>query len=187
MPEAVLAAASTLSAQQRIQVAERDRHPDPTLGVSAGRIDFGPTSDNVLGLTLSVPIFVRNSFGAEVSAARADADSAVAEQQRVVIEVEARAERALGTYNVMEGAWLRWSRSSGTDTASRAELLERLWRAGELSTADYLIQLKQTLDTELAGTDLQGRLWTSHVEALATLGALDAWIGFDPIAHEVTP
>lgn len=187
LPEAVLAEAGTLSAQQRIQVAERDRRPDPTLGLSAGRIDFGPTSDNVLGLTLSVPIFVRNNFGAELAAARADAEGAAAEQRLVLIELEARAERALGTYNAMHGAWQRWSRSSGTDAASRAELLERLWRAGELSTADYLIQLKQTLDTELAGTDLQGRLRTSHVEALAALGALDAWIGFDPVADEVTP
>jgi cobalt-zinc-cadmium efflux system outer membrane protein len=187
LPEAILAAAGTRSAQQRIELAERERRPDPTLGLSVGRIDFGPTSDNVLGLTLSVPIFVRNNFSAEVSAARADSDGAAAEQRLALIELEARAERALATYDAIHAAWLRWSRSSGTDAASRAHLLERLWRAGELSTADYLIQLKQTLDTELAGTDLQGRLWTSHVEALAALGVLDAWIGFDPIADKVTP
>jgi cobalt-zinc-cadmium efflux system outer membrane protein len=187
LPEAAVASAETLSAEERISVAERERRPDPTIGVHVGRIDFGPISDNVFGLTLSVPIQVRNSFRAEIVATRADADTAAAEQRLTLVELSARVDRALSTYATMHATWTRWSQSAGTDVTARAPLLERLWRTGELSTADYLIQLKQTSDTALAGTELQGRLWASCVEALAAVGALDAWVGFDPIVSEVTP
>ena len=55
----------------------------------------------------------------------------------------------------------------------------RLWRAGELSTADYLLQLKQTLDTALAGAELEGRLWRRSTDYLAATGQLESWLGWD--------
>ena len=70
---------------------------------------------------------------------------------------EQRAQRTAASYAAVRRAFARWSQSTGTDVEKRAELLERLWRAGELSTADYLLQLKQTLDTALAGAALDRR------------------------------
>jgi cobalt-zinc-cadmium efflux system outer membrane protein len=61
--------------------------------------------------------------------------------------------------------------------ATRADLLERLLRAGELSTADYVVQLKQTLDTALAGAELEGRLWQSWFELLFAIGEIEHWAG----------
>jgi hypothetical protein len=147
----------------------------------------GPTSDNVLGVALSVPLFVRNTYRAEVVAAQADADAAEAEQRRVELELQARAERTTRTYEAVRAAWEQWSKSTGTDVDKRADLLERLWRAGEISTADYLIQLKQSLDTALAGADLHGRLWRSYIDALYATGRLDAWVGFDAPNEEGHP
>jgi cobalt-zinc-cadmium efflux system outer membrane protein len=186
-PEARVAAAMAASAERRITIAERDRRPDPTLSLRAGRLDFGPTSDNVIGMSVSVPLFVRNNFRAEEVAARADAGAAEAELRRIELEVRARAERMTRTYTAVRTAWNQWSKSPGTDVDKRADLLERLWRAGEISTSDYLIQLKQSLDTALAGADLQGRLWRSYVDALYATGRLDAWVGFDRSISEVTP
>ncbi|MCI1710963.1 MAG: TolC family protein [Chiayiivirga sp.] len=186
-PEARVAATSAASSSRRIDVARSDRRPDPTVSVRGGRIDLGPTSDNVLGVSVSVPLFVRNSFAADVVAAQADAEASLAEQRRVELELRARAERTVRTYEAVRTAWERWSQSTGTDVAKRADLLERLWRAGEISTADYLIQLKQSLDTALAGADLHGRLWRSYVDALYATGRLDAWIGFDRSNSEVFP
>jgi cobalt-zinc-cadmium efflux system outer membrane protein len=188
-PEGRIAAATAASAATRITIAERDRRPDPTFSLYGGRKDLGTGAgtEGVVGLALSVPLFVRNNLSAELAAARADASAATAEQRRVELELRARAERAAGTYGAVRDAWTRWSQSSGTDVTTRAELLERLWRAGEVSTADYLIQLKQSLDTALAGADLRGRLWRSYVDALYSTGQLDAWVGFDRPASEVTP
>jgi cobalt-zinc-cadmium efflux system outer membrane protein len=188
-PEGRIAAAVAASATKRIAVAERDRRPDPTVSLYGGRKDLGigAGSDGVVGVAVSMPLFVRNSLNAELTAARADASAAIAEQRRVELELRARAERTAGSYDAVRDAWTRWSQSPGTDVTTRADLLERLWRAGEISAADYLIQLKQSLDTALAGADLRGRLWRSYVDALYSTGQLDAWVGFDRPDSEVTP
>ncbi|MBP9155874.1 MAG: TolC family protein [Xanthomonadales bacterium] len=187
VPEQQIALAQSLQAERRITVAERDRRPDPTVSLRGGQVDLGPTSDNVIGLTVSVPLFVRNGYRAEATAARAEHSATSAEQQLVTLQVEARAERARKTYTAVREAWALWSKSPGTDVDTRASLLERLWRAGEISTADFLIQLQQTLDTSLAGADLQGRVWRAYVDALYATGHLNAWIGFDPSVSEVNP
>jgi cobalt-zinc-cadmium efflux system outer membrane protein len=186
VPEQRIALAQSQRAERAMTVAERDRRPDPTLSVRGGQIDIGNVTDNVVGLSISVPLFVRNSYRAEAVAARADSVAASAEQQRVVLESEAAAERARTTYVAVRDAWSQWSTSPGTDVDARAVLLEKLWRAGELSTADYLIQLQQTVDTALAGADLQGRVWRAYVDALYATGRLDAWIGFDALNTEVS-
>jgi cobalt-zinc-cadmium efflux system outer membrane protein len=188
-PEGRIAAATATSAATRIAIAERDRRPDPTLSLYGGRKDLGTGegTEGVVGVAVSVPLFVRNTLSAELAAARADASAASAEQRRAEMELRARAERTAATFTAVRDAWTRWSQSSGTDVTTRADLLERLWRAGEFSTADYLIQLKQSLDTALAGADLRGRLWRSYVDALYSTGQLDAWVGFDRPVSEVTP
>jgi cobalt-zinc-cadmium efflux system outer membrane protein len=187
VPEQRVAIAQSLQAERMVTVAATDRRADPTISLRAGQVDLGPTSDNVIGLTLSVPLFVRNRFRAEGAAAQADSAAAAAELQLVALQVEARAERARVTYAAVRDAWALWAKSPGTDAEARANLLERLWRAGEISTADYLIQLQQTLDTALAGADLQGRVWRAYVDALYATGQLDAWVGFESSAPGVTP
>ncbi len=186
VPEQRVALAQSMRASRLVTVAERDRRPDPTLSLRGGQVDIGNVSDNVVGLSISVPLFVRNGYRAEAAAAQADSAAASAEQQRIVLESEAAAERARVTYVAVRDAWSQWSTSAGTDVDARAVLLEKLWRAGELSTADYLIQLQQTVDTALAGADLQGRVWRAFVDALYATGRLDAWIGFDSLNSEVS-
>lgn len=186
VPEHRIALAQTQRAERAVTVADRERRPDPTLSLRGGQVDIGNVTDNVVGLAISVPIFVRNNYRAEAVAARADSEAASAEEARVVLESEAAAERARATYAAVRDAWSQWSTSPGTDVDARAVLLEKLWRAGELSTADYLIQLQQTVDTALAGADLQGRVWRAYVDALYATGRLDAWIGFDSQNTEVS-
>lgn len=175
LPEWQVAAAEAEGAQRRVTVAERDRRPDPTLSLRGGRINTGPVSDNIVGVSVSVPLFVRNSFRAEADAARADADSADAALQRQRLELQARAGNATETYIATREAWMRWHRSRGTDLSTRSNVLERLWTAGELSTSDYVLQLKQTLDTALAGAALEGRVWQSYFDYLYAVGQLDDW------------
>jgi cobalt-zinc-cadmium efflux system outer membrane protein len=186
-PEGRIAAATAASSTARIAIAERDRRPDPTISLYGGRKDIGTVSEDVIGVAVSVPLFVRNRFSAELAAAKADSSAASAELRRTELELRARAERNISSYDAVRDAWTRWSQSKGTAIAARADLLERLWRAGEVSTADYLIQLKQTLDTALAGADLRGRLWRSYVDTLYSTGQLDTWVGFDRPVSEVTP
>jgi cobalt-zinc-cadmium efflux system outer membrane protein len=54
--------------------------------------------------------------------------------------------------------------------------LERLWRAGELSTADYLVQLKQSLDTQAGAIEQKTQLWQSWTQWLIASGEINQWI-----------
>ena len=76
-------------------MARRNRIPDPTVGVRGGRVDYGNVRDNVVGVSLNIPLFVRNSYHAEVVAAQADADVAIAEAQRIQLELTADRQRAV--------------------------------------------------------------------------------------------
>ena len=174
-----VARSAALARSREVVVARRNRVADPTVGISGGRIDYGSFRDNVIGVSLSVPLFVRNSYGAEVIAAQADADAADAEVEKVGLQLDVERERAISNYESSRSAWTRWQASRGTDVERRASLLERLWKQGELSTADYLLQLRQTLDTALAGAELEARVWRSFVEYLAATGQLERWSGLE--------
>ncbi|MEZ5436744.1 MAG: TolC family protein [Lysobacteraceae bacterium] len=179
LPEWQVAQAEALATDREVSVARSNRRPDPTIGLRGGRIDYGPVQDNVVGLSVSIPLFVRNSYRAEIVAAQADADAAQAEAQRVRLEAGSERRRAIDSYRVTHAAWTRWQASRGTDIERRTSLLERLWQQGELSTADYLLQLKQTLDTQLAGAELEARLWRSYADYLAATGRLERWAGME--------
>ncbi len=53
---------------------------------------------------------------------------------------------------------------------------DRLWQAGELNTTDYLVQLKQALDTEVSATEQRGRMWRAWADWLAASGQADQWL-----------
>jgi len=178
-PDWQVAHAAATAAQREIDVARRNRIADPTVGLRGGRVDYGDLRDNVVGVSVTYPLFVRNSYRAEVVAAQADADAAQADAQRVRLTLVAEQRRAVESYAAAQAAWQRWSRSRGTDTERRAALLEKLWREGELSTTDYLLQLKQTLETALAGDGLRFRLWHAFTDYLAATGQLERWSGLE--------
>ena len=179
LPEWQAAQASALAAEREVLVAQRNRVADPTVGVRGGRIDYGNVQDDVIGVSLSIPLFVRNSYRAEVVAAQADAQVAQADAERLAIELDAERRRAVDNYASTRTAWTRWRASRGTDIQRRSDLLEKLWREGELSTTDYLQQLNQTLDTALAGAELEARLWRNYADYLAATGQLERWAGLD--------
>jgi cobalt-zinc-cadmium efflux system outer membrane protein len=179
LPDWQAASAASTVAQREIDIAKRNRIADPTVGVRGGRVDYGDQRDNVIGVSVSLPLFIRNTYRAEVVAAQADADAADAEAGRVRIALAAEQRRAIDSYTAAQAAWTRWSRSRGTDIDRRAALLEKLWREGDLSTADYLLQLKQTLDTALAGAELEARLWRAFTDYLAATGQLERWSGLE--------
>ncbi|TBR14328.1 MAG: TolC family protein [Lysobacter sp.] len=179
LPDLQVAKAAALAAERDVTVAERNRRGDPTVAVRAGRIDLDGLQDNVLGASVSIPLFVRNTYRAEVTAAQADAQAAGADAARIRLELEAERMRAVSTYAATRDTWARWEASRGTDVDRRTNLLERLLREGELSPSDYLVQLRQTLDTQLAGAELEARVWRAWTDYLAATGQLERWAGLE--------
>jgi cobalt-zinc-cadmium efflux system outer membrane protein len=179
LPEWQVAQAALQAAEGDNQVARRERIPDPTVGLNGGRIDYGNVQDRIVGVSVRIPLFVRNGYRAELVAAQADADAAAADAERIRLELAAEQRSAIDGYRAAQAAWSQWQASRGTDAVRREDLLERLWRQGELSTSDYLLQLRQSLDTQLAGAELEARLWRSYADYLAATGQLERWAGLE--------
>jgi len=182
LPAIRRAQAETEAAQARVSVAERDRKADPTISLTGGRVTNGPFNDRVIGIGVKIPLFVRNSYAAEVAAARSSVDVAEATRRDVAQRASAEAEQAGRSYNALRDAWLGWATSRVPAADERAALLQKLWEAGEIGTSDYLVQLKQSLDTELAAAGLRSRVWQAWADWLAASGGLSAWLGLADLA-----
>jgi len=186
--DTLLAKLPTLRAQQArvgtaraaVTLRTRERRADPTLGVRAGqerKFRNGDDDDyGAVGLTLSIPLYVRNSYRAEVQAAGAELTQAEQSLQDSYRRARAQLLSAADRYRLSHGAWQTWLRTGQTSLGSQVSLLERIWRAGEMSTADYLVQLNQTLDTRIDALEVQGRLWTAWADWLVASGQADAWL-----------
>lgn len=169
------------AARATVTLRMRERRPDPTVEVRAGQErGFRNGSDDAygaVGLTLSVPLYVRNSFRAEVDTANAELLLAEREGQNLYRRARARMLSAADRYRLSRNAWQAWLRTGQASLSSQVELLDRIWRAGEMSASDYLVQLNQTLDTRANALEVQGRLWSAWADWLVASGQVDAWLG----------
>jgi len=175
-PELLRARALQAGAEAGVQVARRARIPDPTVSVTGGQVRNRQMSDRVIGVSLSIPLPVLNTGRAEVDAARAEAEAAAAGVHAQQLGAKARLREAQARYDALLNAAqaFRGSRAAAFD--ERTALLERLWRAGELGTSDYLVQLKQSLDTALSGLELQSQAWQAWFDYLSAAGRLTDWV-----------
>ncbi len=164
--------ADVAAARQTVELRRAERSWDPTIAVRGG----SEADNRLIGATLTVPLKVRNPLRAEV---------AVAQQARIAAEQQARQafrdQKALllavtARYRLVLAAWNEWQRTGRSSIQRQLELIRRLWQAGDMSTTDYLVQLKQALETEAAGLELRGRVWHSSFEWLYTTARLAHWL-----------
>ena len=160
-------------ASARVSLRERERRVDPTLTLRGGKED----DETLVGVNVTIPLPVRNSFRHEVTAASAERRQA----QQVLSDVSRRAyTRFLGAqerYRISQGAWQDWQETGDVSLQSQGALLRRLWEAGELSTTDYLVQLRQTLDTEESALELRRAMWRAWFEWMTASGQFESWLG----------
>jgi cobalt-zinc-cadmium efflux system outer membrane protein len=161
---------AALRATARLRTQER--RANPTVGLRGGREE----DDTLLGISMSVPLFVRNNFQAEVDAANADHIQAQQEGQDAYRQAKARLLSAAKRYSLTQAAWQHWVKSGRVSLEQRIELLQRMWQAGEMGTAEYIVQLKQTIDTRADALELRAQLWRTWFDWLAASGHIEAWL-----------
>ena len=180
LPELREARAKVERSDAAIDVARRNRIPDPTVSLTGGQVRSGPfndrLTDRVIGVSVSIPLPVLNTGRAEVDVARADADAAAATLKSRELSLRANQREGRARYDALREASLSFRSGRAAALEDRTALLEKLWRAGEISTSDYLVQLKQSLDTALSGLDLESRTWQAWFDYLAAAGRLTDWI-----------
>ncbi|MCB2114697.1 MAG: hypothetical protein KDD85_14285 [Parvularculaceae bacterium] len=125
---------------------------------------------------MSVPIPVCASGQAEVDEARAErvaAEQAIRNQLR---NAEARLVEASGRFAVAAGTWRAWMRDGSDVLGEQRRVLDQLWRSGDITAVEYLVQLDQTYSAERAGIELQGSLWRAWIDWLDASGTLNEWM-----------
>lgn len=189
LPELRAARAKVERGDAAVTVARRNRIPDPTVSLTGGQVRSGPfndrVTDRVIGLSVSIPLPILNSGRAEVSAAQAEADAAAASLRTQDLILRASQLETQARYVALRDAVVSFRGGRASALEDRTTLLEKLWRAGEISTSDYLVQLKQSLDTALSGVELESRTWQAWFDYLAAGGRLTDWI--EGAAKDVTP
>lgn len=173
LPEVLAVRRQVESANAVVELRRRERRPDPTVSLAGGRED----GENLVGVNVTVPIFIRNRFNHEVTAAMAERSQAQQIADDVMQRAHARLISAAERYELSRGAWGDWELTGQTSLTSQTEQLQKLWAAGELSTTDYLVQLRQTLDVQESALDLREVLWRAWFEWLWASGQVDAWLG----------
>jgi len=176
LPAIVQARAQQSSAEAGEQVARRNRIPDPTVSLTGGRVSAGQMNDRVIGVSVSIPLPVLNTGRAEVDAARADVAAAAADLRSRQFLARAVLQEALARYVAMRQASEAFHAGRAGAFEDRTAMLEKLWQAGEISTSDYLVQLKQSLDTALSGIELETQTWQAWFDYLNAAGRLTDWL-----------
>ncbi len=166
------------AARATIQLRSRERRPDPTITLRAGKED----SETLTGVNLSIPLFIRNSLRAEVDVASAELLQAERDANDLYRRSRAELEAAGLTYQISRSAWQVWESTGAVSLGGQIKLLQRLWQAGEINTTNYLVQLKQALDTRAGAIEQRGRMWQSWVDWLLASGQVDNWLQTGDIA-----
>lgn len=173
LPEVLAARRQVDSAQAVVELRRRERRPDATLSFAGGEED----DERLIGLSLTIPLFVRNRFHHEVTAALAERRAAQQLADDVLQRAHARLSSAAERYELSRSAWEVWASAGQASLGSQTRQLERLWQTGELGTDDYLAQWTAALDVRESALELRGALWRAWFEWLSASGQGDAWLG----------
>lgn len=175
LPEIAAARRRVEAADAVIELRQRLRKPDPTLSLRGGQ----EADSALIGINLSIPLYVRNSFSDEVTAAVAARDRAQQLADDLLRRAYARFISATERYQLSHEAWKNWEQIGQPSLARQSDVLRRLWEAGEISTTDFLVQLRQTLDTRENALDLELAMWRAWFEWLSASGQVEAWLGLE--------
>ncbi len=160
------------AAKAAITSARKDRIADPTIGVTGGR----DTGSDVVGFSVSIPINVLNSYGAEVDQAKQEAIAQAKAGQNAYFSAKANLDAARSSYKLSRKAWLNWQENGAQALAEQTDVLDRKFKVGDLSATDYLVQIKQALDTQVAAEELHSKVWQSWFAWLGASGTINQWI-----------
>lgn len=169
-----LKAAKTRITKQRniMHLRVREQKSDPTISLRAG----GEDSNTVIGVTLSIPLNIRNNHQAEVDEARAHIKQAENNLEATQYQLKTQLLSVAQTYQLTYSNWKSWQKIAHRSLEQQSHLLIRLWKAGELSTSDYLVQLNQIKEAKLKQVELKANVWKAWFNWLSISNQFKPWL-----------
>jgi len=154
--------------KQSAQLSRLKGKAEPTVGLNAGK----SSGDTVVGVTLSIPLNVRNNFSAEARAASQEALAAEAGYRSIRRKQQAAIRASTATLNEYRKRYQRWHSLMQGRGENSAILLEKQWRSGDMSTTEYLLALQQRTEGLIAGIELHTKLQLARVDWLLQTGQM---------------
>lgn len=172
LPEVQLRLAQIQAAQARARLVTRSQRPDPTVSLRGGK----DGDSALIGVGVEIPLFVRRTLRAEEQAVGYD----LAQAEQLLDEARRRARAqmagALARYRAADATWRSWKSSGLPGLVEQFDLLQRLWEAGELSTADYLVQARQAVDAQVQTVELVGDARQAAMAWLQASWQVESWL-----------
>ena len=175
LPSIKITQARIEAARAGVKLSIREKKADPTIGIRVGKEE----SETLAGLTFSIPLFASNRYKAEEDIANAGVVQASNEAANLRHKARAEIQASARIYENARSTWAAWQTSGARHLTQRTNILNQLWQTGELSPADYLVQLQQTLETEISAIEQRGRMWKAWVGWLAASGQIENWLAED--------
>ena len=164
--------AAVSAKRHTVELRKSERSWDPTIALRGGKED----SNTLVGATLTIPLNIRNTYRAEVEEAEQDLIGSEQLAQQIFLDQRARVLATTERYRLLQQAWNDWKKTGRVSVNRQLNLIKKLWRAGDMSTTEYLVQLKQALDTQAAGFELRGRTWQAGFDWLLVTASIDKWL-----------
>ena len=174
LPEVVAARRRADAAGALVELRRREQRPDPTLNIAGGK----EAGDALTVAEFSIPLPLLNRFSNEVSAAAADHRAALQTGEDVSRRARARLTGAMERYQLTRAAWEDWKKTGQASLTRQQEQLQILWKSGDISTTDYLVQAGQSLDVRESALDLRESVCRAWFEWLSASGQIDVWMGY---------
>ena len=169
-PTVLAARAEWEALQQFTELARRETKPDPTFGINAGKSG----EENLVAITFSIPLNVRNNFSAEARAANQAALSAEAQFQAIRRKQQFAIEASQATLHEYQQRFKRWQTLMQGCVESSGNLLKQQWRNGGMNTTEYLLALQQRAEGLIAGIKLRTQFQLARIEWLFQTGQIKA-------------
>ncbi|MBL4659363.1 MAG: TolC family protein [Alcanivoracaceae bacterium] len=144
------------------ELAKKNKKADPNFGLEAGKLG----SENVLSLSFSMPLYVRNNFSLQYKAANQHAMAAAANVHAVrraqLFSIKA-SQAAVKEYSKRFLKWQTLMQGRGENSEN---LLQKQWNIGDISTSEYLLTLQQRTEGLIAGIELEQEYYLSIIQLL---------------------
>ncbi len=160
------------AAKSVIASARKNRLPDPTIGVTGGK----EAGADMIGFSVSIPLNIFNSYGAEVDQAKAESIALAKAGQNSFHAAKTRLKASQVSYDLSRKAWVNWQENGALALNQQTDILNRKFKVGDLSATDYLVQIEQALDTQVAAKELHNKVWQSWFAWLGASGTINQWI-----------
>ena len=167
-PKVKLARAQWKGQQSKAQLTTMESKPNPTSGVSAGKSG----DEDLVGVTFSIPLNIRNNYSDTVKAAYSEAIAAEAHFHSIYRKQSFEAKANYESLTVSKNYYQQWHKLTQGRLASSAKLLNKRWEAGDINTSDYLLALNQRAEALHAGIRLEKQFKLAEISFVLSIGQL---------------